>query len=217
MIFQENLELNEHSELIGKHAPFSPSQHYWIDYSPEKLLAYWDNKDAQLVGTKVHQHAADLINMHYDFLEMGLPSPVSLIFKARKKDTVSLHVTHSAQHWLGAEVPVKYSDICFGTADAIGFHIPTKTLYVNDLKTGKIQGDMRQLEQYAAIFLAEYSSALQFQHHINLNECKIQLRIFQYDDCVLAEPPADYILNEVLEKARRQHEVLAEALDRRGQ
>lgn len=209
----EMLELNPHPEIIGKHAPFSPSQHYWIDYDPEKLLAYWDNKDAQLIGTQIHEDAAELIRIHYRFLDRGLPSPISL----RRKDSVSLHVMHSITHWLKPEVPVKYSDICFGTSDALGFNRRTKTLYVNDLKTGRLQGDMRQLEQYAAIFFAEYLPIIQFAHHIDINECKVELRIFQYDDCNLAEPPIDYIINEVLVKARRQHEVLDEALRRRGQ
>ncbi len=209
------LELNKHPEIEGKHAPFSPSQKYWIDYDPEKLLAYWDNKDAQLIGTETHEDAAKLIEMHYRFLERGQPSPIKHL--ARGKDTVSLYVWHSAKNWLKPEVPVKYSDICFGTSDAIGFNCRTKTLYVNDLKTGKLQGDMRQLEQYAAIFFAEYSPVLQFAQGIDLNECKIELRIFQYDTFVLSEPPIDYIMNEVLAKARHQHEVLDEALRRRGQ
>lgn len=211
---QEMLELNPHPEIIGKHAPFSPSQHYWIDYDPDKLLAYWDNKDAQLIGTETHEDAAELIRMHYRFLRRGQPSPIKNL--AKGKDTVSLHVWHSAKNWLKPEVQVKYSDICFGTSDALGFNCRTKTLFVNDLKTGRLQGDMRQLEQYAAIFFAEYANNLQYAQGININDCKVELRIFQYDTFVLSEPPIDYIMNEVLEKARHQHEVLAEALDRRG-
>jgi hypothetical protein len=208
------LELNSHPEIVGKHAPFSPSQHYWIDYTPEKLIQYWDNKDAQQIGTEIHEDAATLITMHYKFLDRGYrPTPIE---KMRGKDTVSLHVIHSIKNWLKPEVQVKYSDICFGTADALGFNCKTKTLYVNDLKTGKLQGDMRQLEQYAAIFYAEYLPKLQFERMIDISDCKVELRIFQYDDCILSEPPIDYIMNEVLPKARRQHDIIAEELSRRN-
>lgn len=213
MIFQENLELTPHPELRDKHALFSPSQHNWIDYDEAKLLTFYDNRDAQVVGTQAHVYAAELIRMHYWFLEHNLPSPISL----RRKDSVSLHVMHSINHWLQPEVPVKYSDICFGTSDALGFHLPTKTLRINDLKTGRLPGDMRQLEQYAAIFFAEYAPILQYKYMIDINECKVELRIFQYDDITLVEPPIDYIIGEVLAKARHQHEVLSEALARRGQ
>ena len=166
-----------------------------------------------MIGTDVHEIAKQLIDAEWYFREHNLPFHISL----RGRDTFSQHVNHSIKYFLRAEVPVKYSDICFGTADALGFHVPTRTLYINDLKTGRLQGDMRQLEQYAAIFFAEYQSQLQFGMNIDLNECKIALRIFQYDTCNLAEPPIDYIMNEVLAKARHQHEVLSEALSRRGQ
>lgn len=211
MKYQENLALDSHPELIGKHAPFSPSQRYWIDYEPDRLLEYWDNKDAQMIGTEIHARAKAIIDMQWWFWENNIPINLSL----SHKDTFSQHVNSAIKYYMKAEVPVKYSDICFGTADALSFHIPTRTLRIHDLKTGKMQGDIRQLEQYAAVFFAEYSPTLQYQHHIDLSECKIELRIFQYNQCRLVEPPVDYIIEEVLSKARAQHEVLAEALNRR--
>lgn len=212
MIFKECLPLNEHPEIFDLHAPFSPSQYHWLNYDRDRLIQYWDNKDAQIIGTKVHSIAADLINAEYYFREKGLDYHISL----RGKDSFSQHVNFAIKNQMQPEVAVKYSDICFGHADALVFNIPKRTLLISDLKTGKTPGHMEQLETYAAIFVAEYSNELQYVHHIDMNTIDIQLRIFQFNECLLANPPADYIINEVLRKIRVQHEILSEELARRN-
>jgi hypothetical protein len=53
-----------------------------------------------------------------------------------------------------SEVPLFYSDDCFGTADALGFR--SNTLRISDLKTGITEASMQQLKIYAALFCFEY-------------------------------------------------------------
>lgn len=212
MRYQETLELHEHPELKDLHAPFSPSQFYWINYDREKLINFWDNRKAQQIGTDVHSFAAEQLRQEYYFRENNLP------FSNRHshRDIFSLFINHSIDNWMKPEVAVKYSDICFGHADSLAFNLKKRTLYINDLKTGKHPAAMDQLEIYAAIFFAEYSPTLQFEHFINIEECKTELRIFQNNEIILSEPPMDYLLNERLGKIRLQHEILSQELDRRA-
>ena len=46
---------NDHSELNGTHAFLSPSKHYWIGYSEDKLVESYFNAQAAQRGTETHQ------------------------------------------------------------------------------------------------------------------------------------------------------------------
>lgn len=214
MISNSNLELNEHKEIYEKHAVFAPSQFYWINYDPEKLLNFWDNRKAQEVGTYVHDSAARLIQDEYYFRENNVDcAHISL----RGKDSYSRHVMHSIKHGLTPEAPVKYSDICFGHADALGYDLNKHILRINDLKTGKIPGHMEQLEIYAALFFGEYWDQLTYGYQIDPYTTSIELRIFQFNDEVLTTPSAQYIIDDVLGRIKEQHEILSDGLARRGE
>lgn len=212
MIFSGTLELNEHPEISDLHAPFSPSQNYWLNYDRKKLLEFWKNRKAQQIGTDVHSFAAEQLRQEYYFRENNLPYSN----RHSHRDIFSLFLNHSMDNWMQPEVAVKYSDICWGHADSLAFNLKKRTLYINDLKTGKHPAPMDQLEIYAAIFYAEYKPILQFQHGIDLNDCRTELRIFQNNEVILEEPPIEYIINEMLGKIRLQHEILAEELNREG-
>jgi len=81
------------------------------------------------------------------------------------------------------EQPLKYSENCFGTADAICFR--QNVLRIHDLKTGETRASMRQLEIYAALFCLEY--------RVNPFDIKIELRIYQSNEVIVHEPPPEDI------------------------
>lgn len=212
MIFPGTLELNDHPEIKDLHAPFSPSQFRWLYYDKDKLLDFWKNRNAQQIGTEVHAFAAEQLRQEYYFREHNLPYSN----RHSHRDIFSLFINHSIDNLMQPEVAVKYSDICWGHADSLAFNVKKKTLYINDLKTGKHPAPMDQLEIYAAIFYAEYSPILQYKYHIDLRDCKNELRIFQNNEILFEEPPIEYIIDEKLGLVRNQHEVLSEVLNREG-
>ena len=89
------------------------------------------------------------------------------------------------------EVALKYSDTCFGHADAIDFS--RGILRIHDLKTGTGPVHMEQLEIYAALFLLEYERA----YGVNPLNTKVNLRIYQNDDIQEYCPDKDRV-EEVL-------------------
>ena len=99
-----------------------------------------------------------------------------------------------------------YSDNAFGTADAIVFR--DNFLRIHDLKTGITPAHIEQLEVYAALFCLEYD--------IKPGEIEMELRIYQNDEVLFANPTAedivpimdkiirfDRIIQEVKEQERR--------------
>lgn len=214
MISNSNLELNEHKEIWEKHAVFSPSQFYWINYDPEKLLSFWDNRRAQEIGTYVHNSASRIILDEYYFRDNNVDcAHISL----RGKDSYSRHIMHSIKHRMMPEVAVKYSDICFGHADALAYDLNKRILRINDLKTGKNPGHMEQLEIYAALFFGEYWDQLIYGHQIDPYTSTIELRIFQFNDELLATPSPEYIIDNILGRIKEQHEILSDSLAQRGE
>ena len=82
------------------------------------------------------------------------------------------------------EQKLYYSDLCFGTADAICFK--DNLLRIHDLKTGETPANMHQLEIYAALFCLEYK--------MKPGDIKMELRIYQLDEVIIYEPTAEDIL-----------------------
>ena len=105
---------------------------------------------------------------------------------------------------MDTEVVLYYSDIFFGTADAISYR--NGELRIHDLKTGKIPAKMEQLEIYTALFCLEYG--------IKPRDLKfIELRIYQNDDILCHNPTVEDIvpiidriihLNKIIEKRNRE-------------
>ena len=82
------------------------------------------------------------------------------------------------------EVMLYYSDNCFGTADTIYFG--KDMLRIHDLKTGVTPASMKQLDIYTALFCLEY--------HVDPSKIIIENHIYQNDEVIVREPPADDIL-----------------------
>ena len=160
----------KHLHLDGLHAPFSPSQPAWLRYDDDKAITVYLNKRAAEMGTRLHRWAKDTI-------DLGIKQP-------RSKKTIYAYVNDAIGFRMDTEVVLYYSDRFFGTADAISFR--NRTLRIHDLKTGKTQVHMEQLEIYAALFCLEYK--------VKPSDINIELRIYQNDEVVVHNPTAEDIV-----------------------
>lgn len=165
------MNFNKHSELDGKHAILSPSKPYWLNYSQDQMVNYLRSQKAAQEGTELHEIAASLIRK-------GLKLRGST-------QTLTAYVNDAIGYGMTPEVALKYSDTCFGHADAVDFN--HGVLRIHDLKTGSGPVHMEQLEIYAALFLLEYERAL----GVNPLNTKVNLRIYQNDDIQEYSPDKD--------------------------
>lgn len=163
------MDFKKHSDLSGKHAFLSPSNYHWVNYDEEKLIRTYSKWQATEKGTRLHALAHDLIS-----LGVRLPE---------NNHTLNLYVNDAIGFKMIPEQVLYFSDNCFGTADAISFR--RKTLRIHDLKTGESRASIHQLEVYAAIFCLEYG----YKPH----RIKIELRIYQSNNVIVANPSADDI------------------------
>lgn len=180
---------NDHSRDIpeGTHAFLSASKYAWLNYTDEKLRETYRNYLATLKGTELHEFASRCIK-----LGQKLPD---------EKITLNMFVNDAIEWKLRSEQALKYSEFCFGTADAIGLD-EFGILRVFDLKTGTHKASMPQLEIYAALFGLEYDF---LPDELNGYE----LRIYQNNNISIHAPLPNRIL-EVRNKIIRADEVLQE-------
>jgi len=160
----------KHLNLEGLHAPFSPSQPSWLNYTDETAMEVFANKKAAALGTRLHAWAKETI-------DLGLKQPKS-------NKTICAFVNDAIGFRMSTEVVLFYSTRFFGTADAISFR--NGKLRIHDLKTGKIKAKMEQLKVYAALFCLEYK--------IKPEEIEMELRIYQNDEVIVHNPTADEII-----------------------
>lgn len=158
------MRFNNHGNLKGKHASFSPSKCSWLGYSEEKAVDVYRNQQAAELGTKLHAWAKETI-------DLGIKQP-------RSQKTLYSYVNDAIGFHMDTEVILYYSDLFFGTADAISFR--QNTLRIHDLKTGVIPGNMNQLKIYAALFCLEYCMLPK--------DISIILRIYQSDQIIEETP-----------------------------
>ena len=164
-----------HSNLSGLHAPFSPSQSSWLRYDDDRAVEVFINKKAAEMGTRLHAWAKETI-------DLGIKQPKS-------KKTLYAYVNDAIGFKMSTEVVLFYSERFFGTADAISFR--DDFLRIHDLKTGKIQADMEQLEIYAALFCLEYK--------VKPENIGMELRLYQNDEVVYHNPTAEDI-RQIMDK-----------------
>lgn len=167
------MQFNNHFNLEGLHAPFSPSQPSWLRYNDEKAIEVYLNKKAAERGSKLHQWAKDTI-------DLGIKQP-------RSKKTIYAYVNDAIGYKMDTEVILFYSNNFFGTADAISFR--NNFLRIHDLKTGKvgkIEDHMEQLEIYAALFCLEYK--------VKPGSIEMELRVYKNDEILVHNPTASDIL-----------------------
>ena len=174
----------KHFNLEGLHAPFSPSQSAWLRYSDDKAVDVYLNRKASEMGTKLHAWAKQTI-------DLGIKQP-------RSQKTLYSYVNDAIGFKMSTEVVLYYSDIFFGTADAISYR--KGFLRIHDLKTGKGPVKMEQLLIYAALFCLEYNVKPG-----ELTGC--ELRIYQNDNVEVFEPTAEDIL-PVMDKIKQLDKLL---------
>ena len=174
----------DHSRLRGKHAMLSPSDGAWADYEPEerreRLQSKRDGYYAKIKGTEDHAFAELCIKRR-----QKLP---------RTRQTLNWYVNDAIKYRLVPEIPLYYSDTCFGTADALRYDEKKRLLIIHDLKTGATPAKFRQLELYAALFC--------FDYEIDPYATDFVLRIYQSDDCIEEVPDSEQIasrMNAIME------------------
>lgn len=156
------MNFNRHSDLTGRHATLSASKYHWINYSDEKLIAWFKTQLAAKEGTELHALAATLISK-------GIKLP-------RNGKTINQYVNDAIGYRMTPEQILFHSFNCFGTADAISYReVDGKMiLRIHDLKTGVSVASIKQLIIYAAMFCLEYEiRPFEIDH--------IELRIYQND------------------------------------
>ena len=178
------MNFNQHFRLDGLHAPFSPSQPSWLNYTDEKALDVYSNKKAAEMGTRLHNWAKETI-------DLGIRQP-------RSKKTIYAYVNDAIGFRMDTEVVLYYSDRFFGTADAISFK--NNFLRIHDLKTGTSPVHIEQPLVYAALFCLEYK--------IKPSDIKIELRIYQNDEIQIYEPEEGEV-EEVMNKIVHLDELLS--------
>lgn len=163
------MNFTKHSNLEGLHAPFSASKSQWLRYDDAKAVEVYRNKQAAVLGTRLHEWAAETISLG--------------IKQARTKKTLNAFINDAIGFKMSPEVVLYYSDRFFGTADAISFK--DNVLRIHDLKTGKTSVHMEQLMVYAALFCLEYRK--------KPGEIEMELRIYQNDEILYFNPTAEDI------------------------
>lgn len=186
------MSFKKNSRIIGQHALLSPSNYHWLDYDDDKLRRWYFQRQQAVRGDKLHAYAQQAI-------ELGQKQPDN-------GTTVAMYINDAIGFRMTPEVPLVYSDDCFGTADALGFReerwqgVPINTLRVSDLKTGITAADMKQLKIYAGLFCFEYA--------MSPLEIQIILRIYQNDAIEeLVCDNADILT--VMERIKTQAEIIA--------
>lgn len=182
---------NSHSDLVGQHAFLSPSKYHWINYDEEKLARVFTARMASQRGTDLHAFAMEAIRL-------GVKLPKS-------PKTLHLYVNDAIGFRMKPEQMLYYSINAFGTADTISFR--RNKLRIHDLKTGKLQTSVHQLEVYAALFCLEY--------RFKPMEIKMELRIYQNDEVQVYEPDPDmitHIMDKIVVFDKRINELRLEVM-----
>lgn len=117
-----------------------------------------------------------------------------------------MYVNDAIGYNLTPEVPLYYSENCFGTADAIGFR--KNFLRIHDLKTGVIPASLHQLEVYASLFCLEYRIKPEMLSGI-------ELRIYQNDDILIGKPEPDDI-NPIISRIKRFDKMINQVKEDEG-
>lgn len=181
------MQWNNHSKLSGSHAFLSASQYGWLNDDDEKLKRRYVKFLAAQRGTDLH----DLAMRH---IKLGVEMP-------QTNRTLDQYVNDAIGFRMSPEVTLYYSDNCFGTADSIAWDERLKFLRIHDLKTGEHPAKMEQLYVYAALFCLEYNK--------KPGSIGIELRIYQSDGIIYANPTAEEIL-PIMDKIIRFDKIITE-------
>lgn len=182
----------EHSELEGKHAVFPPSNPAWFNYDQDRIINRYVESYAAEIGTSLHKLAEDLINegerlgkgdkkvMSHHLLKDGFDRKLIKRFVGPFFPMFVAYVNDAITLGMRPELKLYYSDLHFGTTDAIRFFEDKGLLEIHDLKTGLKPAKVEQLEAYAALFCLQYK-----QDPLKMN---FELRVYQGDEVLVHRP-----------------------------
>lgn len=178
------MKLNRHSNLEGRHAFLSPSNVHWINYTDEKLISVYEKRVLAVErGTQLHEYACKAIQLNRK--------------QPKTKDTVCMYINDAIGYRMQPEQILYYSDVCFGTADALIFDERKKILRIHDLKTGETVAHMDQLITYAALFFLEYGQKIEYEHKLRISDINVELRIYQNCEIVPYFPSTEELLTRM--------------------
>lgn len=165
------MNFNVHSELKDAHSFLSPSNYHWLNYTPEKLEAVYNNQKSKEEGVVLHAFASIAIHKRIKLANM--------------KKALHMFVNDAIGFKMTSEQVLYYSDNSFGTADAISFK--DNFLRIHDLKTGFTKPSFKQLDIYAALFCLEYG--------VDPNNIEVEERLYQGNGFEVSVPEPLYIQN----------------------
>ena len=211
-----NFSFNDHSDLVGTHALFSPSQSAWLRYEDDKIAERVINQFRAPLGTEIHEYAAQQIFMSHKCTNIralinGIEDFIYTKYKALSStgtisdyamklikhvgllprevfEAVRAYINDGISFKMSTELPLVYSERIYGTADTIAFR--NNFLRIHDLKSGEHPAKMDQLQTYAALFCLEYGAKYGFKP----GDIKIELRIYQWDAITINNPTVEDIV-----------------------
>ena len=214
------MKWNDHLKLKNTHALFSPSTGGWEKYDADRLQERYYTSFAADIGTAIHEEAMWHISKRVPVkaaakgelkLELykrpNIPDDVIdvLDFDPIFKNYMS-YVNDAIGFRMDPEVILYSSDLCYGTADAISFR--DNFLRIHDLKTGTTPAHIEQLFKYAAVFCFEYK--------VDPRKIQTELRIYQLNDILVANPTTDEIM-PYIDQITRINKLNNDILERRSQ
>lgn len=107
-------------------------------------------------------------------------------------DTLQAYINDAIGFMMRPEEELYYSDLFYGTADAISFR--DGYLRIHDLKTGVMPAKIDQLETYAALFCLMYN--------VRPSSIEMELRIYQNREVLIHHPEPKDIL-AIVNKIRK--------------
>ena len=212
---------NNHLDLQGKHAKFSPSQSSWLRYDDDKILNSYLARHRKALGTELHEFAniqIELVQKQKTLKDIRSSITTYIYTKYKMLDklsygksliqslneiqdeviyTLKIFVNDAIGFKMLSEQPLVYSYSFFGTADSISFR--NDCLRIHDLKTGDGKADFEQLLIYVALFCLEYK--------IKPTDIQIECRIYQFGEAHIFEPELDDII-PIMDKILRSNAII---------
>lgn len=199
------MNLVDYSKLEGTHALFSASKGSWKnDTDDEQIIRRYINSFATTIGTSVHKFAKNCIDnkiklskndkkllLYHLLTDPEANIPEAVIDLEYLFSNVRNYVNDAIMLNMSTEVLLVYSDLAYGTADAIS--CVNNFLRIHDLKTGRSPVHIDQLLIYAAYYCLD--------HNVKPRDLVgIELRIYQGSEVIYHEPNPEEI-EEIMAKA----------------
>lgn len=191
------MSFTDYSIPEGSHAIFGASKSSWLnDMDDDQIIKRYINSFATTIGTSTHKFAQHCINkkirlskndkkllLYHLLTDPEANIPKAVIDLDYLFPNVRNYVNDAITMNMETEKLVIYSDLSYGTADAIS--CINNYLRIHDLKTGRSPVHIDQLMIYAAYFCLD--------QNIRPKDLKgIELRIYQNSEIIFHNPePAD--------------------------